>query len=143
MSAGEGAKLFFYGAQNCLKSRQHHFMRLFYGLRFFLGASRGYHPVLPFLDFSVLPRKNPQINQGFLSAAEPTKTLEKKERKNTNNQGNSLLKSNQGILKNQGKEGQGIAPNNITDRTCNFRELIPTPTKRDRNVILKELRMCA
>ena len=38
-------------------------------------------PVLPFLDFSVLPRKNPQINQGFLSPAEPTKTLEKAEKK--------------------------------------------------------------
>ena len=34
-------------------------------------------PVLPFLDLSGLPRKNPQINQGFLSPAKPTKTLEK------------------------------------------------------------------
>ena len=59
----------------------------------------GSNPVLPFLDFSVLPRKNPQINQGFLSPAEPTKTLEKQEKKNNFNQGNSLLKINQGILK--------------------------------------------
>ena len=31
----------------------------------------------------------------------------KNQRKNTNNQGKSLLKINQGILKNQGKEGPG------------------------------------
>ena len=65
------------------------------------------YPVLPFLDFSVLPRKNPQINQGLLSPAKPTKTLENYQRKHTNNQGNPLLKINQGIPKNQGKEGQG------------------------------------
>ena len=57
----------------------------------------GSSPVLPFLAFSVLPRKNPQINQGFLFPAEP--------RKSTDNQGNSLLKINQGIPKNQGTEG--------------------------------------
>ena len=46
------------------------------------GCGSGRNPVLPFLDFYVLARKNPQINQGFLSPAEPTKTLEKAE-KNT------------------------------------------------------------
>ena len=49
--------------------------------RVFLLLSKLPHPVLPFLNFSVLPRKNPRINQGFLSPAEPTKTLEK-QRKN-------------------------------------------------------------
>ena len=36
---------------------------------------KGPCPVLPFLDFSVLPRENAQINQGFLSPPEPTKTF--------------------------------------------------------------------
>ena len=40
--------------------------------------------VLPFLKFPVLPRKNPQINQGFLSPAESTKTL--KNLRNTHTQ---------------------------------------------------------
>ena len=61
------------------------------------------------LIFSALPRKTPQINRGFLYPAEPTKTLEKAEKTHINNQGNSLLKANQGFPKNQGTEGQGLA----------------------------------
>ena len=41
------------------------------------------NPGPPFLDFSALPRKNPQINQGFLYPAEPTKTLEKADKTHT------------------------------------------------------------
>ena len=46
-------------------------------------------PVLPFLGFSVLPRKNLKLTKDFCPPAEPTKTLEKPE-KRTDNQGNSL-----------------------------------------------------
>ena len=67
----------------------------------------GPFPVLPFLDFSVSPRKNSQFTKDFCPLPNPLKPWES-QRKRTNNQGNSLLKINQGIPKNQGKEGQGL-----------------------------------
>ena len=67
-----------------------------------------HNPVLPFLDFSVLPRKNLKLTKDFRPLLNPLKPW-KKQRKCTINQGNSLLKINQGIPKNQGTEGQGRA----------------------------------
>ena len=66
------------------------------------------HPVLPFLAFSVLPRKNLKFTKDFLSLPNPQNPW-KRQRKYQNNQGNSLLKINQGNPKNQGMEGQGIS----------------------------------
>ena len=63
-------------------------------------------PVLPFLGCSVLT-ENLQIYQGFSFAAEHRRTLEK-HGKDPFQQGNSLLKINQGNPNNQGKEGQGM-----------------------------------
>ena len=64
------------------------------------------HLVLFFLGFSVLPRKNLKLTKDFCPPPNPLKPW-KNQRKRTNNQGNSLHKINQGIQKNQGKEGQG------------------------------------
>ena len=66
----------------------------------------GNNPVLPFLAFSVLPRKNLKFTKDFLSLPNPQNPW-KRQRKYQNNQGNSLLKINQGNPKNQGTEGQG------------------------------------
>ena len=38
------------------------------------------NPVLPFLDFLVFIKENPQIYQGFSFLAEPTNSLEKEEK---------------------------------------------------------------
>ena len=65
------------------------------------------YPVLPFLAFSVLPRKNLKFAKDFLSLPNPQNPW-KRQRKYQDNQGNSLLKINQGNPKNQGMEGQGI-----------------------------------
>ena len=54
------------------------------------------HPVLPFLGFSVLPRKNLKLTKDFCPLPNPLKPW-KNQRKRTNDQGNSLLKINQGI----------------------------------------------
>ena len=62
-------------------------------------------PCPSFPWFFCFTKEKPQINQGFLSSA-PRKPR-KNQRKLKNNQGYSLLKINQGIQKNQGKEGQG------------------------------------
>ena len=65
-------------------------------------------PTLSFHSLvSCFTKENPQIYQGFSLTAEPTNPW-KRQRKYQNNQGNSLLKINQGNRKNQGKEGQGI-----------------------------------
>ena len=65
-------------------------------------------PTLSFhsLLFSVLPRKNLKFTKDFLSLPNPQNPW-KRQRKYQNNQGNSLLKINQGNPKNQGMEGQG------------------------------------
>ena len=77
-------------------------------------------PVLPFLDFSVLPRKNLKFTKEFFSLPNPQNPW-KRQRKYQNNQGNSLPKINQGNPKNQGKEGQGCAHESqsfgVTDRS--------------------------
>ena len=54
------------------------------------------NPVLPFLDFSVLPRKNLKLTKDFRPLSNPLKPW-KRQRKHQNNQGNSLLKFYQGI----------------------------------------------
>ena len=72
----------------------------------FLGYRVTKYPVLPFLAFSVLPRKNLKFTKDFLSLPNPQNPW-KRQRKYQNNQGNSLLKINQGNPKNQGMEGQG------------------------------------
>ena len=58
--------------------------------------------------FFCFTKEKAQTYQGFSLTAEPTKSLEKTE-KIPNNQGNSLLKINQGNPNNQGMEGQGNA----------------------------------
>ena len=45
-----------------------------------LGRSTDLFPVLPFLDFLVFIKENPQIYQGFSFLAEPTNSLEKEEK---------------------------------------------------------------
>ena len=55
-------------------------------------------PVLPFLAFSVLPRKNLKFTKDFLSLPNPQNPW-KRQRKYQNNQGNSLLKFTKEILK--------------------------------------------
>ena len=51
---------------------------------------RNRFPVLPFLGFSVLPRKNLKLTKDFCPPPNPLKPWEN-QRKRTNNQGNSLL----------------------------------------------------
>ena len=56
------------------------------------------HPVLPFLDLSVLPRKTLKLTKDFCPLPNPLKPR-KNQTKHRNNQGNSFLKINQGIPK--------------------------------------------
>ena len=63
-------------------------------------------PVLPFLDFSVLPRKTLKLTKDFCTLSNPLKPW-KNQKKSTNDQGTSLLKLTQEFT---GKEGQGTPP---------------------------------
>ena len=59
------------------------------------------------LIFLFYQGKTLKLTKDFCLLPNPLKPW-KKQRKSTNNQGNSLLKINQGIPKNQGREGQGF-----------------------------------
>ena len=62
---------------------------------------------LSFLDFSDSTKESPKFTQDFPSLWNPLKPCQT-QGKHPNNQGNALLKINQGNPKNQGKEGQGM-----------------------------------
>ena len=66
------------------------------------------HQTLSFLSliFLAYQGKPLKLTKDFCPLPNPLKPW-KSQRKHRNNQGNSLLKINQGIPKNQGKEGQG------------------------------------
>ena len=77
----------------------------FFARSLFAPPALSFHSLL----FSVLPRKNLKFTKDFLSLPNPQDPW-KRQRKYQNNQGNSLLKVNQGNPKNQGMEGQGGVP---------------------------------
>ena len=85
-------------------------------------------PVLPFLDLSVLPRKNLKFTKDFLSLPNP-QNFWKRQRNYQNNQGNTLLKNNQGNPNIQGKEGQGVSrgKNRISQGVEDWCSLISVP----------------
>ena len=74
--------------------------------------SAGDLPVLPFLDFSVLPRKNLKFTKDFRSLPNAQNPW-KRQRKYQFNQGNSLLKINQGNPKKPRKGRTGLFSRNF------------------------------
>ena len=77
------------------------------------------HPCPSIPWFFCFTKEKPQIYQGFSPTAEPTNPW-RRQRKYQNNQGNSLLKINQGNPRNQGKEGQGPFGENTFWMILNF-----------------------
>ena len=65
-------------------------------------------PCPSFPSFFCFAKEALKINQAFFSLGKRTKTLEKNQRKCTNNQGNSLLTSSQGIQKKPRKGRTGL-----------------------------------
>ena len=97
---------------------------IFGNFRIFQGVNS-----LSFLSLVVLfyQGKPPKLTKDFPSLPNPLKPW-KKQGKHPNNQGNSLLKFNQGNPNNQGKEGQGFLPKNTKPPELSTTDAEHTPS---------------